>query len=71
MLVFKEKSGYTRHKIICTRLLHDKGKAGINELNTRNDKKIEDQIEKLLKKLTLDEKIAMIHGAGLFRTGAV
>ena len=36
-----------------------------------NDKKIENQIEKLLKKLTLDEKIAMIHAAGLFQTGAV
>ncbi|MCM1387217.1 MAG: glycoside hydrolase family 3 C-terminal domain-containing protein [Bacillus sp. (in: Bacteria)] len=36
-----------------------------------NDKKMETQIEKLLKKLTLDEKIAMIHAAGLFQTGAV
>lgn len=36
-----------------------------------SDKKIENQIEKLLKKLTLDEKIAMIHAAGLFQTGAV
>ena len=26
------------------------------------DKKMENQIEKLLKKLTLDEKIAMVHG---------
>ncbi|MCM1425371.1 MAG: glycoside hydrolase family 3 C-terminal domain-containing protein [Eubacterium sp.] len=32
---------------------------------------METQIEKLLKKLTLDEKIAMIHAAGLFQTGAV
>lgn len=40
-------------------------------LDVRNDKKMESQIEKLLKKLTLDEKISMIHGAGLFRTGAV
>lgn len=29
------------------------------------------QIEEILKELTLEEKIAMIHGAGLFRTGAV
>lgn len=36
-----------------------------------NDKKTENQIDKLLKKLTLDEKIAMIHAAGLFQTGAV
>ena len=36
-----------------------------------NDKKTEKEIEKLLKKLTLDEKIAMIHAAGLFQTGAV
>lgn len=36
-----------------------------------NEKKAENQIEKLLKKLTLDEKIAMIHAAGLFQTGAV
>lgn len=35
------------------------------------NKKRESQIEKLVKKLTLDEKIAMVHGAGLFRTGAV
>ncbi|MDE5933435.1 MAG: glycoside hydrolase family 3 C-terminal domain-containing protein [Lachnospiraceae bacterium] len=33
--------------------------------------KTEDQIEKLLKEMTLDEKISMIHGAGLFQTGAV
>ncbi|MCM1241277.1 MAG: glycoside hydrolase family 3 C-terminal domain-containing protein [Roseburia sp.] len=36
-----------------------------------NSKKTESQIEKLLKKMTLDEKIAMIHAAGLFQTGAV
>lgn len=29
------------------------------------------QIEEILKELTPEEKIAMIHGAGLFRTGAV
>lgn len=29
------------------------------------------QIEEILKELTLEEKIAMIHGAGLFRTGEV
>lgn len=37
----------------------------------KNQKKTEKEIEKLLAKLTLDEKIAMIHGAGLFKTGAV
>ena len=37
----------------------------------KNNIKIESQIEKLLKKMNLDEKIAMIHGAGLFQTGAV
>lgn len=31
----------------------------------------EAKIEELLSQLTLEEKIAMIHGAGLFRTGAV
>lgn len=36
-----------------------------------NNKKREKEIERLLKKLTLDEKIAMIHGASLFRSGAV
>ena len=36
-----------------------------------NEKKREKEIEKLVKKLTLDEKIAMIHGASLFRSGAV
>ncbi|MCM1040204.1 MAG: glycoside hydrolase family 3 C-terminal domain-containing protein [Ruminococcus sp.] len=40
-----------------------------NDMN--NSKKTESQIEKLLKKMTLDEKIAMIHAAGLFQTGAV
>lgn len=39
--------------------------------NIRNEKKQENQIERLLQKMTLDEKIAMIHGAGLFQTGAV
>lgn len=34
-------------------------------------KKMEKEIEKLLGKLTLDEKISMIHGAGLFQTGKV
>ena len=36
-----------------------------------NDKKTESQISKLLKKLTLDEKIAMIHAAGLFKTAPI
>ncbi len=36
-----------------------------------SDKKREKEIEKLIKKLTLDEKIAMIHGVSLFRSGAV
>lgn len=31
-----------------------------------NEKKREKEIGKLIKKLTLDEKIAMIHGASLF-----
>lgn len=38
--------------------------------NTK-DKKVESQIEKLLKKLTLEEKIAMVHADGLFKSGAV
>lgn len=36
-----------------------------------SDKKREKEIERLVKKLTLDEKITMIHGASLFRSGAV
>ena len=36
-----------------------------------NNKKREKEIDKLIKKLTLDEKIAMIHGASLFCSGAV
>lgn len=35
------------------------------------DKKREKEIEKLIKKMTLEEKIAMIHGATLFDSGAV
>lgn len=37
----------------------------------KKNKKMEKEIEKLIGKLTLAEKISMIHGAGLFRTGAV
>lgn len=36
----------------------------------KNEKKREKEIDRLVKKLTLDEKIAMIHGASLFRSGA-
>lgn len=36
-----------------------------------NMNSFEDEIEKIIGELTLDEKIAMIHGAGLFRTGEV
>lgn len=35
------------------------------------DKKTEKEIEKLIKKLTLEEKLAMIHGAALFSSGGV
>lgn len=34
-------------------------------------KRMEKEIEKTVKKLTLDEKLAMIHGAALFQSGAV
>lgn len=37
----------------------------------QKNNKIEIQIEDLVKELTLDEKIGMIHGAGLFRTQGV
>lgn len=37
----------------------------------KNEKKREKEIDNLVKKLTLDEKITMIHGASLFRSGAV
>lgn len=37
----------------------------------KNEKKREKEIDRLVKKLTLDEKITMIHGASLFRSGAV
>ncbi len=37
----------------------------------QKNEKIEKQIEDLVKELTLDEKIGMIHGAGLFRTEGV
>ena len=35
------------------------------------DKKTEKEIEKLIKKLTLEEKLAMIHGSALFSSGGV
>ena len=39
--------------------------------NKESEKKREKAIEKLIKKMTLDEKITMIHGATLFHSGAV
>ena len=40
--------------------------------DVKNDtKRMEKEIEKTVKKLTLDEKLAMIHGAALFQSGAV
>lgn len=36
-----------------------------------NTKRVEKEIEKIIKKLTLDEKISMIHAATLFKSGAV
>ncbi|MCD7725387.1 MAG: glycoside hydrolase family 3 C-terminal domain-containing protein [Clostridiales bacterium] len=36
-----------------------------------DSRKIEKEIDKIMKKLTLDEKLAMIHGATLFKSGAV
>ena len=40
-------------------------------ITDRNAKKTEKEIEKLLSKMTLDEKISMIHGAALFKSGGV
>lgn len=37
----------------------------------KNGKKIEKEIEKLLGKMTLDEKVSMLHGASLFQSGGV
>lgn len=37
----------------------------------KSNQKMEAQIAKLVKEMTLDEKISMIHGAGLFQTGGV
>ena len=37
----------------------------------QKDRKIETEIDELIQELTLDEKIGMIHGAGLFRTAGV
>ena len=39
--------------------------------DTKNNKKVEKEIEKLLGKMTLDEKISMIHGTALFQSGGV
>lgn len=43
----------------------------IKKVVRSSDKKREKEIERLVKQLTLDEKITMIHGASLFRSGAV
>ncbi len=37
----------------------------------KNGKKVEKDIEKLLSKMTLDEKISMLHGTSLFQSGGV
>lgn len=37
----------------------------------KNNKKMEKEIEKLLSKMTLDEKAGMLHGASLFQSGGV
>lgn len=37
----------------------------------KNTKKMEKEIEKLLGKMTLDEKVGMLHGASLFQSGGV
>ncbi|MDE6845030.1 MAG: glycoside hydrolase family 3 C-terminal domain-containing protein [Lachnospiraceae bacterium] len=37
----------------------------------KNNKKMEKEIEKLLSKMTLDEKVGMLHGASLFQSGGV
>lgn len=34
----------------------------------KKDRAVEEKIEKLVSELTLEEKIGMIHGNGLFRT---
>ncbi len=43
----------------------------MDERTKINKENYEDQIEELLSRLTLEEKIGMIHGNGLFRTKAV
>lgn len=45
--------------------------ADTNMYNGKSNTPWESQIEELLDKLTLEEKISMIHGNGLFRTAAV
>ena len=37
----------------------------------KNHKRTEKEIESLIRKMTLDEKISMIHAASLFRSGGV
>ncbi len=37
----------------------------------RDSQKLEKEIDKILTELTLDEKITMVHAAGMFRTGGV
>ncbi len=39
--------------------------------NIKNNGEYEDQVESLLQELTLEEKLSMIHGCGIFRTAAV
>lgn len=43
----------------------------MKQVDKNSEKKREKEIEKLVGKMTLDEKLAMIHGAALFASGAV
>ena len=72
MIVIKENSRYTRHTYYLPYMAgQQKGWVRNMKWALKRDQKTEEQIEKLVKELTLDEKISMIHGAGLFQTGAV
>ena len=46
-------------------------KKTVEEKKDSNKNMLRHRAEELMKKLTLDEKISMIHGAQLFQTGGV
>lgn len=64
-----EQESFFKH--IPGNICRDRKGIKVMKTETKNHKKMEKEIEKLIGKMTLDEKISMLHGAAIFRTGSV